>query len=259
MNGFMIVKRVLLLFLLVSPLFGSNQIAKKEIPPQLEIPVVNAGDIITKHCAYTLLFDQKHGQARWVAYQLTIEETEKRFERSDKFKADPLIVNTDFEVDYNKSGFDRGHLAPAADMSWCEKALNESFYYSNMSPQVPSFNRGIWKKLETQVREWAIENSCIYVVTGPVLKEGLPGIKGPHHISVPEYYYKVLLDFTEPDIKGLGFLMANKGSKQDLSSYAVSIDSVETVTGIDFFPLLPDSIENLIENNKNYYRWFKSI
>ena len=115
-----------------------------------------------------------------------------------------------------------------------------------MSPQTPSFNRGIWKKLEELVRTWAIENNTIYLVTGPVLTTALLTI-GPNKVSVPNYYYKVILDYSEPNIKGIGFILPNIGSKEQLQNYAVTIDSVEKLTGIDFFPLLQDEQEKLIE------------
>jgi endonuclease G len=115
-----------------------------------------------------------------------------------------------------------------------------------MSPQVPSFNRGIWKKLEALVRTWAIENNSIYVVTGPILTKGLETI-GPDKVSVPKYYYKVILDYTEPGIKGIGFILPNEGTKENLENFALSIDSVERATGIDFFNLLDNRQENEIE------------
>ena len=218
------------------------------IIPKLEIPKTSPKDQIIKHTGYTLLYNEAHEQASWVAYELTKEETHKLFDRTDKFIVDPLIsTGSANDGDYKGSGFDRGHLAPAGDQGYSEKTMSESFYYSNMSPQEPSFNRGIWKKLEELVRTWAVENEKLYIVTAPVLTQGLPTI-GANKVTVPKYYYKVILDYTEPDIKGIGFIMPNKGSSEPLQSYAVSIDSVESLTGIDFFPLLPDNQEKSIEN-----------
>lgn len=213
----------------------------------VEIPVIHKQDLVIKHLGYTLSYNEKHEQANWVAYQLTADETRKVVSRSNDFEPDSSIptgsANGD---DYKGSGYDRGHLAPAADMGWSEQAMHESFYYSNMSPQVPGFNRGIWKELEEQVRQWAIDNQSIYVVTGPVLAENLPTI-GIDKVSVPRFYYKVLLDYTEPSLKGIGFIMPNASSDLPLRTFAVSIDSVEKVTGLDFFPSLPDVDENRIE------------
>jgi endonuclease G len=115
-----------------------------------------------------------------------------------------------------------------------------------MSPQVPSYNRGIWKKGEDLVRTWAREYEELYIVVGPVLKSGLPTI-GPNKVSVPAFYYKVILDYKGPDTKAIAFIMANEGSAESLQSFAVSVDSVEKLTGIDFFPSLPDEEENRLE------------
>lgn len=213
----------------------------------LEIPKTGSGDQVIKHTAYSFVYNEAHEQASWVAYELTEARTNNVHERTDKFLVDPLVASgSATDKDYEKSGYDRGHLAPAADMGWSETTVAESFYYSNMSPQEPGFNRGIWKKAEELVRNWAIENKDIYIVTGPVLTEGLKTI-GPNEVSVPEYYYKVILDYSEPDIKGIGFIIPNTSSQKDLNTFAVSIDSVEAFTGIDFFPLLADNEEKIIE------------
>lgn len=213
----------------------------------LEIPTIHKQEVIIKHLGYTLSYNEQHEQANWVAYQLTAQETKKAVSRSNDFEPDASVptgsANGD---DYKGSGYDRGHLAPAADMGWSEQAMHESFYYSNMSPQVPGFNRGIWKYLEVQVRQWAIDNKLIFVVTGPILSENLPTI-GTNKVSVPRYFYKVLLDYSEPSLKGIGFIIPNASSELSLRAYAVSIDSVEKVTGLDFFPVLPDVEENRIE------------
>jgi endonuclease G len=162
---------------------------------------------------------------------------------------DPLVkTGTADDEDYLHSGYDRGHLAPAADLGYSLSSMAESFYYSNMSPQVAAFNRGVWKRLEGQVRVWARNNGAVYVVTGPVLRPGLPSI-GANKVSVPELYYKVILDYRMPEYKALGFVLPNAGSKLPLTEFAVSIDSVERLTGIDFFPALPDKDENTLESN----------
>ncbi len=215
---------------------------------KLEIPKTNSKDKIITHTGYSLLYNEIHEQADWVAYQLTKEETTKLYERTNKFILDPKVKTiTASDSDYKGSGYDRGHLAPASDMGWSSTAMKESFYYSNMSPQNPSFNRGIWKKLEELVRTWAVENNNVYIVTGPVLKGELKSL-GNDKVTVPKYYYKVILDFSQPSIKGIGFVLPNLGSKESLKNYAVTIDSVEKFTGIDFFPLLQDKQENLIES-----------
>ena len=234
---------------------------KKQVKiSRLEIPKTKSSDQIISHTGYSLLYNEKYKQANWVAYELTKQETNKIFERSNKFISDPQVKSVNaFNKDYAGSGYDRGHLAPAADMGWSASTMIESFYYSNMSPQQPGFNRGIWKKLEELVRTWAIENNSVYVVTGPILAKGLSTI-GYHKIAVPNYYYKVILDYKEPNIKGIGFILPNESSTSALQNYAVSIDSVEKVTGIDFFYLLKDQEENLIEKELciNCWSWKSS-
>ena len=218
------------------------------VSSKMEIPATEDEKLIVHHTAYSLLYSEEHEQSIWVAYELTSEETKKAFNRSDDFIVDPLIKSGSANnKDYKGSGYDRGHLAPAADMSWSNQTMLESFYYSNMSPQDPSFNRGIWKKLEELVRTWAVENKSLYVVTGPILNSGLSSI-GPNKVSVPNYYYKVLLDYSQPEIKAIGFILSNQANKGNLAEFAVSIDRVEAMTGLNFFPNLPDTEESAIES-----------
>ncbi len=227
---------------------------------KLELPKTNSKDIVISHTGYSLLYNETHEQASWVAYELTKEETKKIAERNDKFISDPEVkTETANDKDYAGSGYDKGHLAPAADMGWSFTTMAESFYYSNMSPQDPGFNRGVWKRLEELARTWAIENNSVYIVTGPVLTAGLSTI-GANKVSIPKYFYKVIFDYSEPGIKGIGFIIPNTGSKAPLLNFAVTIDSIEKFTGIDFFPLLPDSQENLIEATLGSTCWtWKSV
>ena len=168
------------------------------------------------------------------------------FERTNDFMPDPLIPGTDFSIDYKKSGYDRGHLAPAADMGYSMETMVESFFYSNMSPQLPRFNRGVWKKLEMQVRRWASSYDSLYVVTGPVFDSSMTSI-GPHRIAVPKAYYKVLLQKRNGSWEGIGFIIPNSTAKVDFKNYATTIDKVEEITGIDFFHTLADEIEDQVE------------
>ena len=214
---------------------------------QLEIPKYEADDTIIRHLGYTLSYNSKYKQANWVAYLLTKDETVKRFQRGEYFATDPLIPGTNLAVDYAKSGYDRGHLAPAADMGWSMETMVQSFFYSNMSPQLPRFNRGIWKKLEMQVRNWAIEYDSLYIVTGPIFSDSIKFI-GPHRIAVPNAYYKVILDNHKGKEKMIGFIMKNEGSKKTLQSFVVNVDIVEVITDIDFFPNLEDSMETRLES-----------
>jgi len=216
---------------------------------RIELPKLRPKDELIEHLGFALVYSEPHEQALWVAYELTLDETTKAAERKNKFLPDPKVSTlTANDKDYYKSGYDRGHLAPAADMSWSVQALAESFYYSNISPQNPSFNRGVWKRLEELLRKWAVLDTALYVVTGPVLSDSLPTI-GENQVSVPAYYYKVVLVYRNTIAKGIGFILPNQASNLPLTKFAISIDSVQKVTGIDFFHLLPDDLENRIESD----------
>lgn len=227
------------------------------LPEEPGLPVLLKNDTsIIEHMFYTLSYNEKYAQANWVYYKLEAKNLAiAGHERGDDFRSDPLVATESASVkDYKGSGFDRGHLLPAADMAWSEEAMSETFFMSNMSPQAPSFNRGIWKKLETLVREWALIDTTLFVVTGPVLKDGLPVI-GENQVSVPKLFYKVILDYHAPEYKGIGFVMGNSKLPGEVIEYAVTIDSVESLTGIDFFHELPDDFEAQIESSKNLFKW----
>ena len=222
---------------------------------QIELPAPVAGEQQITHLGYTLSYNEVHEQASWVAYELTSREVQGTISRTDNFRADPNVATGSASLaDYRGSGFDRGHLAPAADMKWSREVMSESFFMSNMSPQEPGFNRGIWKKLEGKVRDWANADGSVFVATGGILTNGLPTI-GRNQVSVPRFYYKVILDYSEPGLKGIGFILPNKKSDKDIMSFAVPIDRVESRTGIDFFASLPDDIEARLESSFNALSW----
>lgn len=208
---------------------------------QAGYPLTGLEDTLLSYAGFDLAYNESHEQASWVAYILTGQEaTSQKVPRRDRFRSDRSILTGSASLaDYRNSGFDRGHLAPAADMKWDSAAMAESFLFSNMSPQVPGFNQGIWKKLEEQVRRWAEEKDSLYVITGPVLDS--TGITiGSNRVSVPAQYFKVLVDLSPPDHSFIAFLIPNKKSEQDLFSYALSVDSLESCTGYDFFSSAPD-------------------
>ena len=224
-------------------------------PQQLELPKSAPSDQIIHHSNYTLNYSEQHEQAKWVAYSLTSSQVYGTVDRTNDFRTGPKVKTGSASLpDYKGSGYDRGHLAPAGDMKSTYTAMSESFYMSNMSPQVPGFNREIWKKLEGTVRNWAVANEKVYITTGAVLTASYPTI-GINKVSIPEFYYKVVLDYEQPEIKGIGFILPNQKSDKSLQSYAVSIDEVERFTGIDFFHSLPDNIEEKIESDAAVNKW----
>lgn len=205
------------------------------------------GENIIHHTHYSLSYSEQHEQAEWVMYELTATEAQGAYSRTDDFRPDPAVATGSAELnDYKGSGYDRGHLAPAGDMAFSVTSMTESFYLSNMSPQEPSFNRGGWRSLEGLCRAWALEDGELYIVTGPVLSRtrGKIGVSG---VSVPAYYYKIVFDIDEDGARSIAFLMPNTSIRGDLQAYIVSVDSIEKLSGIDFFPALPDQVEDSLE------------
>jgi endonuclease G len=222
----------------------------------LELPAYDDGEIVVRHPGFTLLYDEEHEQARWVAYHLTRDELYGTAKRKDNFRSDPSIPTGSAELaDYRGSGYDRGHLIPAGDLTWSEEAMSASFFLSNMSPQEGSFNRGIWSQLEAVVRNFADSEGAVYVVTGPVLTDGPYKTIGENEVSVPNAYYKVILDYEEPVLKAIGFVLPNEGSKSDLKTFATTVREVEELTGLDFFHRLPDTQEELLETRYDTEAW----
>ncbi|MEQ8906058.1 DNA/RNA non-specific endonuclease [Ekhidna sp.] len=215
----------------------------------------SSGDIaVVSHTHYHLGYSENHEQAAWVAYELASSEIYGNVDRTEDFREDPLVSTGSASLeDYKGSGYDRGHLAPAADMAFSELAMSESFFLSNMSPQEAGFNRGIWKSLESQVRQWVSEKGSLYVVTGAVLIGSMKKEIGPNAVDVPEYYYKIL--YVDDSYQMIGFLMKNEKSDKDIMSFAVSVDKIEEVTGLDFFHQLKDREEELKESGFLFSDW----
>ena len=207
------------------------------------LPSSTTGQIVA-HQFYTLSYSEPHEQAEWVAYSLAKKEIVRVDKKRPYFIDDPKVKTKSARYrNYKKSGYDKGHLCPAADRLFSNKAYNETFYTSNISPQEHQFNAGIWNRLEQKTRYWAKKYNHLYVITGGVLTKNLKTI-GSEKVAVPNAYYKVLLDYTKPEIKAIAFLIPHRKSKSPLYKFVISIDELEQKTGIDFFPGLPDDIEN---------------
>lgn len=257
----LVITLVILLVLFIVSCFLSGTEEERiqgdiEVIPGLELPVPLQGEQIVKHTGYTLSYNEQYEQPSYVAYELNRNEVLGTYERADNFRPDKSVKTGSATLeDYKGSGFDRGHLAPAADFKWSEQAMDDTFYMSNMSPQEGSFNRGIWADLEAMVRVNAFYDEILYVVTGPVLTDGPYETIGENEVAVPNYYYKVLLDYTEPEKKAIGFILPNGKSTKKMEYYATSVDEVERITGIDFYPMLPDEIEAELEGSFDSSLW----
>ncbi|MBC2837790.1 DNA/RNA non-specific endonuclease [Robiginitalea sp. SC105] len=222
--------------------------------PEPWLPAGFGGERV-RHAFYQLEYAEAHEQAAWVAYvldpaQLTRDDRERPY-----YIEDPEVST--FSADwrnYRGSGYDRGHLCPAGDRRFSLTAYNQTFYTSNVSPQDPGFNAGIWNELEMQVRRWCRRYGRVFVITGGVLGPGLPAI-GEEQVTVPAYFYKVVIREGDAGPLAIGFLMPNQPREETLQRFAVSLDSIEGVTGLDFFRELPPSVQEGLESRERSADW----
>lgn len=233
---------------------ASKSLSFKELEKYL--PVGKNDDEIVRHTAIILSYQEAYEQPSWVLHLLKKEADAGSEERSNQFVEDPLVsTGSAVTQDYARTGYDRGHLCPAGDFKYDKALSDETFYMSNMSPQEPDFNRGIWKETEDQIRKWAKVKGDLVILTGPVLTKNLSFIGKKNKVAVPKYYYKIVYDPRKK--QAIAFLMPNQGSEQPKESFVVSIDKIEKTTGIDFFPKLPDSVEEQIEAEVAPEKWFQ--
>ena len=240
----------------------------KSHPPRIDVsllaqkdfglPHIKPNDEIVRHFAYTLSFDDKDKEAYWVAYTFKKEYLQGQIKRANHFEPDPEVpTGSATPDDYRNSGYDKGHLTPAADMKWDKTAMQESFYLSNVCPQDHKCNDGIWAELEKAVRSWVIEDSIEYIVTGPVLPpDGKPKI-GEDQVTVPAYFYKVIFS-PYPYPKAIGFIIPNQPGKVSFWHYACTVSDVEKTTGIRFFDALPGNIVPAVKGQYDINDWKES-
>ena len=234
------------------------------------LPEYKKTDSIIWHSAMAILYNETHEQAQWVAHILLSDVTHGSVTRTNDFRQDTLVTTgtaveedyflktklPDGKYEYDGYGYDRGHLAPSADFRWSRTALSESYFYSNMSPQLPEFNRDKWASLENFIRAYMYRypNSQLYIVTGPVLHDGLAkSERSVNNISIPEQYFKLAMDYEAK--RGIAFLVPHKAFEYPVESYAISIDSLEKITGINFYSKLNATDESKIESEIDIALW----
>lgn len=226
----------------------------KETTNQYFLPTSTTNQVV-HHQNYSLSYSEKHEQAEWVAYELKANHLSRINYKRPYFEIDNAVkTKAAHWRNYKKSGYDKGHLCPAGDRRFTKTAHDETFLTSNISPQKHSFNAGIWNRLEQKVRYWAKKNNGVFVVTGGVLENNLKTI-GSENVAVPKQFYKIILDNTKGKIKILAFLVPHKESNLPLYKFVVPVDTIETLTGIDFFPELDNKIEDVLEASSAYKNW----
>ncbi len=207
---------------------------------------------------YTSSFNNQTLMPNWVAWQLTKARTYGNQKRGNvKFQEDfdvaPQYRVTTF--DYNRSGFDRGHMCPAGDNRWDSQAMAQCFLMTNMCPQGHNLNSGDWNDLEIQCRDWARQYGEIYIVCGPILHNNAHRRIGQRHkVTVPDAFFKVVLCMKGTP-KAIGFIYPHKDGHRSMSEYVSSVDEVERITGYDFFAALPDNVERTVEARANLRDW----
>jgi endonuclease G len=237
-----VLAHVLASFCLLSPIanprFGWGQGDAEYAPRAKGTPLTNA--------TYLVDFDAPSGIAHWVHYALLVSECQGPAERDDAFRADPRIPGCPDHNAYKASGYDRGHLKPAADSKASPSTMRNSFLMTNMAPQTPNLNRGIWKELEEAVRGWAETYGEVHVTCGPGVETYDWLASG---VRVPASFWKVVMR-TAPDTACLAFVFPNaERVPGDLHHYLVSVDEVESKVGVDVFPALPDGTERRVESD----------
>ena len=220
-------------------------------PKAMEVPAKTNGiqELLLKRDAFWVSYNKDRKIPNWVAWHLTAAHTRGNNQRDD------MLFTEDSEVpypratddDYYSSHYDRGHMCPAGDNKWDRRALTQSFKFSNICPQNHSLNKGDWNDLEIQCRYWAREMGDIYIVTGPIFYNGVKKTIGRNQVAVPDAFFKVVL-CDNGKAKAIGFIYPNRGGHKEMKEYVRSVDEIERITGIDFFPKLEDSLEGKLES-----------
>ena len=243
-------------------------ILNQDLTEILETVIPSNREII-KHHALVISYNEEHEQANWVAHKINKKIIDGNVSRTNDFREDSKIATGSSEekdyfvktklpsgkFTYDGFGYDRGHLAPSADFKWSKTALSDSYFYSNMSPQLPEFNRKGWANIESFLRSYVYENEAdLLVVTGPFYSENVKkSERSKNNMSIPDYYFKIAIDLK--NTLGVGFLVPHEKLTLPIESYMVSIDSIETFTGFDFNFQLSDSIEDILENVVELNSW----
>lgn len=208
---------------------------------------------VVDYKGFTVSFNPELRIPNYVVYELTKSETGGDVARAGSFDCDTNVEGCPEPSDYTRSGYDRGHMAPAADMKWDYDAMHESFYMTNICPQKHALNCGGWKRLEEKIRDWAVRDSALIVVTGPIVEPGYDTLKSG--VAVPQKFFKAVLSPYTIPARGIAFIYKNEDEQKVIEKQAVSIDSVESATGFDLFYELPDAIEERIEKSSDYNEW----
>lgn len=223
----------------------------------LEIPSFSRSEDINKYKGFTVSYNHTTLVPNWVAYELTSSELDGDYDnKNSNFSRDPNLIGSQASrEDYSNSGWDKGHMAPKADMRWSSQAYWQSHYFTNICPQNHKFNAGDWNTLEKSVRNWARKYERIWIVCGPIFTTHQYGTIGQAKVQVPDKFFKALLIKNGNDYESIAFVMPNNGQHHPQNSYAMSVDQLEEIIQRDLFPNLEDPIEEATERDFDLTYW----
>ncbi len=245
------------LLLMAAVMLLSSAIPANENVAGLEIPTYNKqlSQTVKHRTAYTVSYNHDTRQPNWVAWVLTKEHASGKVQRTDFEDDTEMPAPRGDKSDYYNSGFDRGHMCPAGDNKWSEKAMRECFLMTNMCPQNHSLNAGVWNTIEQQCRTWAKKYGKVYIVCGPIYLNSQHRKLGKNKVVVPDAFFKVILR-TGSNPQAIGFVCRNQSQKgKKKTDFVNSVDEVERITGFDFFSKLPDNIEKKVEAKADLSQW----
>lgn len=230
---------------------------RNEMPCQIELPQVSNSEQVIKHIGYTTSYNSETLNPDWVAYELTDVELQGKLKGKETFCWDPEVLGRKSRrEDYrNDDNWDKGHMAPKADMKWSVQAYEESFYLSNICPQNHELNSGAWLKTENLARRYAVKYGKAYVICGPIFSKQEFGRLGQNNVWIPDAFFKAILVHASHGYESIAFIMPNSPQKNQLSSYSLSVDELEKLIMRDLYHSLDDRVEELAESAVNLKFW----
>lgn len=223
----------------------------------LELPAIQESDIVLVYSGFVVKYNPDYLIPDWVAYELTAEELNGGVPRASGFSMDLSYEGKQaMREDYSYSGWDKGHMAPSADMKWSQSAMYESFYLTNICPQNHDLNGRDWHDLENRVRSWALKYGRVWVVCGPIVNEKQYGTIGDRNVMVPDALFKaVLRQDGDSTYQAIAFIFKNDSSRQPLKDVMISVDVLEAIIDYDLFPNLDDNTEVVVESMACWDNW----